>query len=342
MTSTMPFVHLHLHTTYSFLDGAIKPADAVKRAAEFGMPAIAITDHGNMFGAVTFYEEARKAGLQPVIGSEVYVSHGSMKEKKPGFDHLVLLASSEEGYRNLMYIVSRGYLEGYYRYPRVDKELLSTRTKGLIALSACMGGEVPKAFYGRGKEAATAAAAGLRDMFGADNFFVEIQNTGKREQLDFNAAARDIARDIGVSLVATNDVHYLDEEDYLAHQVLVCIGTNKQLSQEDRLYSEKLDIFLRSGAQMQEALPAFPDAIENTLAIAARCKVDIELGKIRLPQYEVPQGMGLGDYLGKLARDGLAVRLQGFAQKGIKVEEKEYYDRLEHELQVITKMGFAT
>jgi DNA polymerase-3 subunit alpha len=341
MVSSIPFVHLHLHTTYSFLDGAIKPADAVRRAVELGMPAIAITDHGNMFGAVTFYEEARRAGLQPVIGAEVYVAHGSMKEKKPGVDHLVLLASSEEGYRNLMVIVSRGYLEGYYRYPRVDKELLSTRSRGLIALSGCMGGEVPKAFVERGREAAVAAAAGLREIFGADNFFIEIQNTGRREQLDFNAGARDIAGEVGVGLVATNDVHYLDEEDFLAHQVLVCIGTNKQLSQEDRLYSEKLDIFLRSGAQMQEALPAFPDAIENTLAIASRCRVDIELGKIRLPQYEVPKGMSLGDYLGKLAREGLAARLAGFAQRGIAVEEKAYYDRLEQELQVIVKMGFA-
>jgi DNA polymerase-3 subunit alpha len=308
---------------------------------EFGMPALAITDHGNMFGAVSFFLEAKKAGINPILGSEVYVAHGSMRDKKPGADHLVLLAEDEVGYRNLMFLVSRGYLEGFYRNPRIDKELLAPRTKGLVALSACMGGEVPRSFYERGKEAAVRAACGLRDMFGADNFFIEIQNTGKREQLEFNAAARDIAQAAGVGIVATNDVHYLDEDDYLAHQVLVCIGMNKQLSEEDRLYKEKLDIFLRSGAQMREALPGFPDAIENTLAIASRCKVPLDLGRIRLPHYRTPDGLDLGDYLVQVARDGLRERLGEMAQKGAAVDEKTYQKRLEHELQVIRQMGFA-
>jgi DNA polymerase-3 subunit alpha len=293
MSSHVPFVHLHVHTTYSFLDGAIKPQDAIARAKEFGMPALAITDHGNMFGAVLFYELARKAEINPILGSEVYVAHGSMADKKPGADHLVLLAETEEGYRNLMFMVSKGYLEGFYRHPKIDKELLASRSAGLIALSACMAGEVPRSYYERGRDAAVRAASELREIFGPDNFFVEIQNTGKSEQLDFNAAARDIAREAGAGIVATNDVHYLDEDDYLAHQVLVCIGTNKQLSQEDRLYREKLDIFLRSGPQMREALPGFPDAIENTLAVASRCKVKIELGKIRLPHYRAPDGFDL-------------------------------------------------
>jgi DNA polymerase-3 subunit alpha len=341
MSSHVPFVHLHVHTTYSFLDGAIKPQDAIARAKEFGMPALAITDHGNMFGAVLFYELARKAEINPILGSEVYVAHGSMADKKPGADHLVLLAETEEGYRNLMFMVSKGYLEGFYRHPKIDKELLASRSAGLIALSACMAGEVPRSYYERGRDAAVRAASELREIFGPDNFFVEIQNTGKSEQLDFNAAARDIAREAGAGIVATNDVHYLDEDDYLAHQVLVCIGTNKQLSQEDRLYREKLDIFLRSGPQMREALPGFPDAIENTLAVASRCKVKIELGKIRLPHYRAPDGFDLEDFLTKLARDGLEQRFRELVQKGRSVDEKSYWQRLEDELGVIKQMGFA-
>ena len=341
MSSHVPFVHLHLHTTYSFLDGAMKPADAIQRAVEFGMPAIAVTDHGNMFGAVTFYQEARKAGIKPIVGAEVYVAHGSMKERKPGNHHLVLLAESNEGYRNLMYIISKAYLEGFYRHPRVDKELLASRSGGLIALSACMAGEVPRAFAERGKAAAIKAASELRDIFGADNFFIEMQNTGKKEQVDFISEARAIAAAAGVGLVATNDVHYLDSEDYLAHQVLVCIGTNKKLSQEDRLYSERLDIFLRSGEQMREVFPGFPDAIESSLAIAGRCNVEITLGEIRLPQFTPPDGSRLEEYLGKLSREGLEARFDQFRQKGFAFGESEYRERLEHELNVISDMGFA-
>jgi len=341
MNSNVPFVHLHLHTTCSFLDGAMKPSQIAKKAQNLGMPAVAITDHGNMFGVLNFYEEMKKNGIKPIIGSEVYVAHGSMKEKKPGVDHLVLLAENEEGYKNLMFLVSAGYLEGFYRYPRVDMQLLASRARGLIALSGCIGGRVPRAFLEMGFDSAVSAACELKEIFGPQNFFLEIQNTGRKEQTLFNSAVRDIAREVGVEIVATNDVHYLEEEDYLAHQVLVCIGTGKKLSQEDRLYNEKLDIFMRSGFQMREALPAFPDSIENTLAIAGRCKVEIEFGKIRLPVYDVGEGVKLSDYLAKLAREGLEERFKEFAGKGIKVDEKKYMERLEEELSVIDKMGFA-
>lgn len=341
MKFDIPFVHLHLHTTYSFLDGAIRIQDAVAKASALGMGAVAITDHGNMFGAVSFYKSAKKAGIKPIIGTEIYVAHGSMKERKAGVYHLVFIAENNTGYKNLMEIVTKGYLEGFYRVPRVDKEVIASHSQGLIALSGCIGGEVPTKFREQGKNEAISAACAYREIFGKDNFFIEVQNTGRKEQVEFNASARQIARQAGVEIVATNDVHYLDEDDYLAHQVLVCIGTNKRLEEKGRLYSEKLDIFFRDGLQMQKAMGSFPDGIENTIKIAARCNVEIELGKVRLPIYKTPDGISLEKFLEKISRNGLEERFREFSTRGLIYDRKEYEKRLEYELSIIKKMGFS-
>ncbi len=335
------FVHLHLHTNFSMLDGALRIDRAVQRAVEFGMPAMAITDHGNMFGTVVFYKAAMAAGVKPIIGMEGYMARGSMTEKSERPHHLVLLARNAEGYRNLKYLSSRAYLAGFYRKPRFDLELLAGHSAGIIATSACMAGEIPRAMREGGIKAAVEAACRLRDLFSEGDFFLEVMNTGHEEQIAFNAAAREIARQAGIGLVASNDVHYLDADDALAHEVLVCIGTGKILKDADRLYRKHLSIHFCDEEHMRRVLPEFPDAIESTLSIADRCDVQIRLGETFLPEFPVPEGETLDGYLSKLAHEGLRNRLESAPATSRCHGEQDYVERLEGELEVIRAMGFS-
>jgi DNA polymerase-3 subunit alpha len=335
------FVHLHLHTNYSMLDGALRIDRAVERASALGMEAMAITDHGNMFGAIQFYKAALGAGIKPLVGTEAYVARGRRGDKSERPYHLILLARNAAGYRNLMFLASRSYTEGFYRKPRIDHELLAERSEGLIGLSACMAGEVPASLREGGIDAAVRAASRLREIFPAGDFYLEVQSTGHEEQATFNAAAREIAQRSSLEIVATNDVHYLDADDARAHEVLVCIGTGKVLEDSDRLYSKHLSIHFCDEDHMHEVLPGFPDAIENTLAVAAKCDLEIRLGEPVMPEFPVPAGETLEEHLGRLAREGLERRLAMLDQRGERPDRRAYETRLGQEIEVICKMGYA-
>ena len=264
----MSFVHLHVHTEYSLLDGAIRIKDLVKKAKEDGMKAVAITDHGNMFGAINMYKECLKEGIKPIIGCEVYVAPRSRLDKQGKIDtepnHLVLLAMNNEGYKNLIKIVSEGYISGFYYKPRVDKELLKKYNSGIIALSACIAGEISKKIINHNVEGAKEAVKEYLDIFGKDRFFLEIQDNKLREQVLVNSKLIELSREFGVGLVATNDCHYLDKEDYDFHEVLLCIQTRTTMSDENRMSFKVNEFYFKTQEEMKEAFKNIPEAIENT------------------------------------------------------------------------------
>ncbi|MDP9122400.1 MAG: PHP domain-containing protein, partial [Acidobacteriota bacterium] len=306
------FVHLHLHSQFSLLDGANRLDDVIGAAAEAGMPAMALTDHGNMFGAIEFYNKAKKAGVKPIIGIEAYVAQGSRHDRTPGrggSNHLVLLAADETGYRNLIKLTSKAYLEGFYYKPRVDKELLRQHSAGVIALSACLKGEVNERIVGRQEKEALAAAREFREIFGDGNFFLELQDHGIPEQRLANDVLRRMAQREGLPLVVTNDCHYLRKDDAFAHDVLLCIGTQKALSDTDRLRYASENFYLKSAEEMYHLFPEDGKAIENTVAIAERCNLVIPTGTFHLPEFPVPPGYTLQSYFALVARGGLDERL---------------------------------
>jgi DNA polymerase-3 subunit alpha len=285
-----PFVHLHVHSEYSLLDGAIRMEQLVKKAASLGMPALALTDHGNLFGTVEFYQEAEKAGIKPIIGCEIYVAPGSMHEKKTtngGRDaafHMTLLASDDEGYRNLVKLSTKAHLEGFYYKPRVDRELLAQHSSGLIALSGCLKGEVNMALS-EGQEAkAIETAATYRDLFGKENFFIELSDHGIEQQRHNRAGLIGIASDLDLGLVATNDVHFLERAHHEAHDVMICIGTGSMIHDEKRMRYVP-ELYFKSGEEMAAMFADRPDAIANTLVIAERCHARLEFGKSKYPDY---------------------------------------------------------
>jgi DNA polymerase III subunit alpha len=341
------FAHLHLHSQYSLLDGANRIDDVIEGAVEKGMPAIALTDHGNMFGAIEFYDKARAAGIKPIIGIEAYVAQGSMLDRDPSrgrSNHLVLLAKNEAGYRNLLRLTTKSYLEGFYYKPRIDKELLRRHSEGLIALSACLNGEISEQILGGAADRAQATLHQFLDIFGEGNFFLELQDHGIPEQRDTNEGVRRLAARNGVPLVATNDCHYLRHGDSFAHDVLLCIGTQKTLDDPDRLRYHGEQFYLKDADEMLRALPGESVAIENTLRIAEACNLEIPTGAFHLPEFPVPAGYTLDSYLTKVAREGLEARLdqlrrspQAFARH----PPVAYVRRLESELDVIVRMGFA-
>ena len=309
----MSFAHLHVHTEYSLLDGSNKINEYVARVKELGMTAAAITDHGVMYGVIDFYRAAREAGINPILGCEVYVAPGSRfdREKVEGEDryfHLVLLAENNQGYANLMKIVSRGFTEGYYYRPRVDREVLETYREGLIVLSACLAGEVQKllsrGFYEEAKE----AALWHEKTFGQGNYFLELQDHGLPEQQNVNQQLLRLSQDTGIALVATNDIHYTYETDVDSHDILLCLQTGKKLSDENRMRYEGGQYFVKSEAQMRELFPYALEALENTQKIADRCQVEIEFGVTKLPKFDVPKGYTSWEYLQKLCREGLVRR----------------------------------
>ena len=340
--SQTPFVHLHVHSEYSLLDGAIRMEQLVGKAAEFGMPAIALTDHGNLFGTVEFYQAAEKAKVKPIIGCEIYVAPGSMHEKKTtngGKDvafHMTLLASDDEGYRNLVKLSTAAHLDGFYYKPRVDREFLSRHSKGLIALSGCLKGEVNMALSAGQEAKALENAAAYRDIFGKENFFIELADHGIEQQRRNRSGLIDIAGNLGLGLVATNDVHFLERAHHEAHDVMICIGTGAMIHDEKRMRYVP-ELYLKSGEEMAALFADRPDAISNTLAIAERCNAKLEFGKSKYPDFQPPPDKTREGYLRELCEEGLERRFGGRA-----TTDPEIRKRLEYELSVMEKAGFTS
>src|SRR6188474_89639 len=342
------FVHLHLHTEFSLLDGACRIDELLDEAVKLKMPALAVTEHGNMFSSVVFHDHARERGLKPILGCEVYVAQGSRFEKsgpQTETNHLVLLAETNEGYSNLIKLVSAGYTEGFYYRPRIDKELLAKHAKGLIGLSSCLKGEVASALKVEQARPALEAAARLRDILGPDNFFLEMQYQGIEDQKVVNRGIIPLARELNLPLVATNDVHYLRQGDYQPHDILLCIGTGKTVNDAQRLRYTGDQFFLKTAEQMAAVFKDQPQALRNTMLIAERCNVTIPKGQNHLPSFGVPEGFTLDEYFEHVAREGLAQRmsrLRQLASSGrLRQSVDEYARRLEYEIEMIHKMGYA-
>ncbi len=334
----MSFAHLHVHTEYSLLDGSNKIKEYVSRVKELGMNSAAITDHGVMFGVIDFYRAAKAAGIKPILGCEVYVAPGSRFDKSGAgsedrYYHLVLLAENQKGYENLTKIVSKGFVEGYYYKPRVDLELLEEYHEGIIALSACLAGEVQKNLQRGMYEEAKEAAKRYEKLFGKENFFLELQDHGMQEQANVNPQILRLSRELGIDLVATNDVHYTYAEDEKPHDILLCIQTGKKLNDENRMRYEGGQYYVKSEAEMRALFPYALEAIENTQKIADRCNVEIEFGVTKLPKYDVPDGYTSWEYLNKLCFEGLE---KHYGNPGEKLKE-----RLRYELSVIEEMGYV-
>ena len=341
----MAFAHLHVHTEYSLLDGSNKIKEYVSRVKELGMDSAAITDHGVMYGVIDFYRAAKAAGINPVIGCEVYVAPNSRfdKELTGGEDryyHLVLLAENNTGYANLMKIVSKGFTEGYYYKPRVDMEVLNRYHEGLIALSACLAGEVQRNITKKLPEEARKAARKYEACFGRGNFFLELQDHGYPEQRLVNTELLKMSRELDIPLVATNDVHYTCEGDADSHDILLCLQTNKKLADEDRMRYEGGQYFVKSEEEMKGLFPYAWEAVENTQRIADRCHVEIEFGVTKLPRYEVPEGYDSWGYLNKLCDDGLKERY-GDGERPAGNTGQTLRERIDYELSVIRKMGYV-
>ncbi len=331
------FVHLHVHTEYSLLDGANRIKDLIKRTKELGMDSIAITDHGVMYGVIEFYKEAVSNGIKPILGCEVYTAKRTRHDKQGTVDsdpgHLVLLAKNNHGYKNLMKIVSIGFTEGFYYRPRIDFEVLERYSEGLIALSACLSGDVPKALLNNDFEKAKEIAQKYSGIFGKDNFYLEIQSNGIEEQRYVNSQLIKLSKETGIPLVATNDAHYLRKEDARAHEILLCIQTGKSINDEDRMKFPTDDFYVKSPEEMEEFFANIPEAISNTVKIAEMCNVELEFGKLHLPKFNVPDDKDAYEYLRELCYEGLKHHY------GENIEDK--VDRLEYELSVIKQMGYV-
>ncbi|MFZ5642139.1 MAG: DNA polymerase III subunit alpha [Bacillota bacterium] len=333
----MSFVHLHVHSEYSLLDGAARIKQAVKKANQLGMPALAITDHGVMFGAVDFYKACKKEGIKPVLGCEVYVAPRTMSDRTPRVDdspnHLVLLAENEEGYRNLLKLVSMGFTDGFYYKPRVDRSVLAAHSSGLIALSGCIAGEVASKVLAEKYEDAVRAAIEYRDIFGSGNYYLELQDHGFEEQRIANRELVKISKSTGIPLVATNDVHYVDKEHAEMQDILLCIQTGKTVDDPSRMKFQSQELYLKNIDEMNLIFGEVREAMDITLAIAERCNVELKFGELVLPVYNVPDGYTVDTYLEKLCHDGLKKRygeISEFVQK-----------RMDFELQVIRQMGYS-
>jgi DNA polymerase III subunit alpha len=343
------FVHLHCHTEFSLLDGACRIDELLDQAAALKMPALAVTEHGNMFSSVVFHDAARKRGINPILGCEVYVAPGDRRDKSgtPGetANHLVLLAENETGFKNLIKLVSSGYTEGFYYKPRIDKQILAQHSEGLIGLSSCLKGEVASEIRTEHAKRALAAAATYRDILGAGNFFLEMQYQGIEEQRIVNNGLLPIARDLDMPLVVTNDVHYLHQHDSKPHDLLLCIGTGKSVHDEKRLKYHGDQFFLKTAAQMATVFGDYPEAMRNTLAIAERCNVVIPSGTLHVPKFEVPSEYTLDDYFEHVSRQGYADRLPRLRQLAadgkLRHSLEEYDARLDYEIAMIKRMGYT-
>ncbi|MBU1221200.1 DNA polymerase III subunit alpha [Myxococcota bacterium] len=347
------FVHLHLHSQYSLLDGAIHLKKLFPALKQKGMTSVALTDHGYMYGSLDFYLQAKKAGIKPIIGCETYVANGSMHEKsnRENF-HLVLLAKNETGLKNLQYLVSMAAINGFYYNPRIDLDLLEKHSSGLTGLSACLGGELSRTFFKSGYEAAKSRALKYASIFEKGDFYLELQHNGIPAQFELNDALVKMSAETGIPLVATNDCHYLERDDWKAQEILMAISQGKRLDDKDRLHHEVNEFYLKTPEEMDNAFAHVPQAIENTIKIAEKCNVDIPNNVSRdisgeekiyfLPDFDTPENFSQEQYLRKKAADGLKVRIQELRSVGNKIEdEKQYFERLEKELDIICAMNFA-
>jgi DNA polymerase-3 subunit alpha len=334
------FVHLHNHSDYSLLDGACRIDRLVERAVRFGMPALALTDHGNMFGAVEFYDACTSAGIRPIIGCEVYVAHGSREDRtrtadgKGAYDHLVLLAKNRDGYRNLAHLSSAGYLEGFHYKPRIDKEILARHAGGLVCLSACLRGEVPQRVVEGDEDGARRAAAWYRDLFGAESYFLEIQDHGLPDERTAARGLLVLGKEMGIPVVATNDCHYLGQEDSEAHEVLLCIQTGKTMLDPDRFRFATDQLYVKSPEEMAARFGEVPEALANTLVVAERCELTLDTERVQLPSFPIPPEFESEEgYLRRLAREGLERRYEAV--------DEAMVERLQYELDTICQVGYA-
>jgi DNA polymerase III subunit alpha len=342
------FVHLHLHSEYSLLDGACRIEELLDRAVQLKMPAMAITEHGNMFSSIVFHDQARKRGINPILGCEVYVAPGDRRTKNgtPGetANHLVLLAETKEGYHNLIKLVSSGYTEGFYYKPRIDKDLLAQHARGLIGLSSCLKGEVATGLRTEQQQKALHAAATYRDILGRDNFFLEMQYQGIEEQTIVNAGLQPIARELGLDLVVTNDVHYLENSDFRPHDILLCIGTGKSVHDTERLKYHGDQFYLKTAEEMLAVFSDYADAVHRTVRIAERCNVDLSFKENYLPNFDVPAGFSLDEYFEHIVRQGFEMRLPRLRELQAKGQLAhtidEYERRLTYEIDMIKKMKY--
>ena len=334
----MSFVHLHVHTEYSLLDGACKIKNLVKAAKELSQPAIAITDHGCMYGVIDFYKAAKKEGIKPIIGCEVYVAPRKYTDKVAELDrenrHMVLLCENNVGYQNLIKLVSMAWIDGFYGKPRVDEELLEKYHEGIIALSACLAGEIPKALMRGNYELAKEKALKYKRTFGENNFFLELQDHGILEQKRINPDIIKLSKECDIPLVVTNDCHYIKREDKDLHKILLCIQTNHTIEDENSFEFPTDEFYLKSEAEMRELFPNVPEAYENTVKIAERCNVEFEFGKTKLPRFDVPDGKDHIEYFREECYKGLHRRYGENPSQSLT-------DRLEYELSVIIKMGYV-
>jgi DNA polymerase III subunit alpha len=334
------FVHLHLHTEYSLLDGAVRMKELMRKAAEFEMPAVAITDHGNLFGAIEFYQEATKAGIKPIIGCEAYMAPRSMQDRpntmRDAAYHFTLLAKDETGYRNLVKLITAAHLDGFHYRPRIDKELLAAHCQGLIGMSACLKGEINMAIQANDLEKARRSTAEFRDIFGAENFFLEMHDHGIEAQHKCNAVLPQLAKEFGLGLVAANDVHFLERGHHEAHDVMICIGTGKLVADERRMRYVP-ELYFKSRDEMLALFPGFPEAITNTVTIAERCNLELEFGRAKYPEYPPPEGKTREAYLRELCYKGLHERYGERAGT-----DSELIKRLDYEVDILEKTGFVS
>ncbi|MFZ5568911.1 MAG: DNA polymerase III subunit alpha [Thermodesulfobacteriota bacterium] len=344
-TEQPDFVHLHVHTEYSLLDGAIRLSALLGQAREFHMNSVAITDHGTMFGVVEFYEKALKANIKPIVGCECYIAPRSLRDKTPfdskGVSHIVLLAENMEGYRNLCKLATIAQLDGFYYRPRIDKSVLKEHHRGLIALSACLHGEIPQLIKAGKISEAEAAARFYQEVFGENNFFLEVQHNGIDVQNQVNAALLDISGRLSIPMVATNDCHYLKKEDVRAHDVLLCIQTGKTVNETDRFRFSTDQLYFKSGQEMRATLGQYPGAIENTVKIADRCEVEFDFNTYHFPRFSKDETHTPDELFEQEVRKGYLNRLRKLREKKPSLDQKPYDERLEYEIEMIKRMGFT-
>jgi DNA polymerase-3 subunit alpha len=338
------FVHLHLHTQFSLLDGANQIEPLVQQIKSFGQPAVAMTDHGNMFGAIEFYRKAKDAGVKPIIGCEAYMALGSRHAKKDSglahndYYHLILLARNLTGYQNLIKLSSKAYLEGFYYKPRMDKELLKEHHEGLIALSGCLSGEIPYLIGQKDMDGAMAVAGEFQEIFGKEHFYLEVQANGLDHQRIANAGLIEIHKKLNIPMAGTNDCHYLKKEDSHPHELMLCLQTGKTRSDPNRMKFDTDQLYVKSTEEITPAFAEFPGAVTNTCRIADNCDLELVLNKTHLPQYKVPEGYTRESYVEHLAIEGLKARLK---ERPSTILPAAYELRLREELMVICSMGFA-
>ena len=332
------FVHLHVHSEYSLLDGSCRIKDMIKMAKELGQSAIAITDHGNMYGVMDFYKAAKKEGVKPIIGCEVYVAKRSRFNKVREFDseiyHLVLLCKNNVGYKNLIKIVSQSFIEGFYNKPRVDEDLLRQHSEGLMALSACLAGAIPRALNRNDYDGAKEIALSYRDIFGENNFYIELQNHGLADEVRILPILRRLSKETGIPMVATNDCHYITRQDSRMHEVLLCIQTNHTVKDDDKMDFGTDQFYIKSTEEMHQLFDDYEGAIENSAKIAERCNVEFEFGKTKLPHFDVPNGQDHYEYFKEQCYNGL---YKNYGEN----PDKSLVNRLEYELSTIKRMGYV-